>query len=112
MACQVRPPSAAIDLLFPSPAHRLLTENRLSAATRLLSLSGEGALAWHQVCPWADYMKLDNIQLRLAVRWELGLPLPQLQVALRRGLGCGCCGAAVFDVLGDHVLEGSCQTVW
>ena len=48
-------------------------------------------------------MKLDNIQLRLAVRWELGLPLPQLQVALRRGLGCGCCGAAVFDVLGDHV---------
>ena len=84
---------------------RLLRDGRRAAATRLLSCSGQGALAWHTTVPWASHLVLSDVAVRLAVRFELGLPLPLLVEAVARRSDCACCGRPASDVLGNHVLN-------
>ena len=84
---------------------RLMGDGRRAAAARLLSCSGQGALAWHTTVPWASHLLLSDDGVRLACRFELGLPLPQLHEAARLGAHCACCGLPATDVLGDHVLN-------
>jgi hypothetical protein len=68
---------------------------------------GGGALAWHRTVPYADSLVLPTHLVRLACRWELGLPLPRLLDAVRENRLCACCGLPVTDVTGHHFLTTS-----
>ena len=92
---------------FTALHQRLVGAGRLASATRLLSLSSAGALAWHRTVPYADSLVLPTHLVRLACRWELGLPLPRLLDAVRENRLCACCGLPVTDATGHHFLTTS-----
>ena len=76
----------------------------LVEATAMQSLSGEGATAWHQVIPFAEYAVLAPSSVRTAIRFELNLQHHDLERAAAEGATCHCCAKRYTKDAVHHVI--------
>ena len=81
-----------------------VVDGLLVEATAMQSLSGEGATAWHQVIPFAEYAVLAPSSVRTAIRFELNLQHHDLERAAAEGATCHCCAKRYTKDAVHHVI--------
>ena len=73
-------------------------------ATAILSMSGQGALAWHGQIPFAPFAVLAPQVVLAICRFELNLPMRALARAVRVRTLCYCCSLPYDKWAEHHVL--------